>query len=288
MEKVAILLLAHKNPLQVKRLVNLFDEGLFDFYIHLDLKANLADYKIDKSNVYYINNRVSVNWGDNTIAEAMVNLLKESSKKKYIHYTLLSGQDYLIKSSKELYDFLSQNRDYNFNTLIEKTPKFNKRYEIPYLSFMSKNNFLCKVIKNIYQIITGGKNHTFKIFRRSYEKNFTIYFGWNWFSYNYELVKYIIGFLDDHEDYDKFMNYVLNSDESYLISIVLNSEHAKTIKEGLTYVDWSLGKRNPKILGLEDLDSLRETQCFIARKFDLSQDEKIMDKLDTLIGKESI
>lgn len=283
MKKVAILLLAHKNPIQVKRLINLFDKELFDIYIHIDLKVNIEDYKINKSNLYYLNERININWGDNTIAEAMVNLLRESSKKNYIHYVLMSGQDYLIKISKELYKFLSENREYNFNTLIEKNPKFKKRYEIPYLSFMSNNKFLSKVIKNIYQIITGGKNHTFKFLKRKYRDDFSIYFGWNWFSYNQSLVKYIINFLNENPDYNKFMKYVLNSDESYLISIVLNSPFDITLRDGLTYVDWSEGRRNPKTLGLTDLTKLTDSKYYIARKFDIAVDNNVLDALDSMM-----
>ena len=64
--KIAYLILAHKNPRHLQRLINALQYDNTAFFIHVDAKVNnLDEFKLFKSfdNVYFIKRRVDVQWG---------------------------------------------------------------------------------------------------------------------------------------------------------------------------------------------------------------------------------
>ena len=62
--KVAHLIITYTNPLQTERMIQQMQHPDFDFYIHVDAKFPLASHDNLKkySNVYFIQNRVDVQW----------------------------------------------------------------------------------------------------------------------------------------------------------------------------------------------------------------------------------
>ena len=42
--KIAVLIAAHKDPLQVEKLIQLLDNDHIDIYIHLDKKSNFNNF----------------------------------------------------------------------------------------------------------------------------------------------------------------------------------------------------------------------------------------------------
>ena len=49
MKKIAILILAHKNPLQCKRLISSLESDFFDIYLHIDKKTDIKQLEKEKS-----------------------------------------------------------------------------------------------------------------------------------------------------------------------------------------------------------------------------------------------
>ena len=45
MDKIAILILAHKNPHQLARLITCFNDCRYDIYIHIDKKVDISPFK---------------------------------------------------------------------------------------------------------------------------------------------------------------------------------------------------------------------------------------------------
>src|SRR5699024_5116533 len=76
----------------------------------------LKDYYINNDNVNIIDNRVSVNWSGFSQVEATINLMEEIDKidKTYDYISFISGQDYPIKSSKYIDEYLEKNKGKNF------------------------------------------------------------------------------------------------------------------------------------------------------------------------------
>jgi hypothetical protein len=114
------IILVHKNPLQLIRLVNKLSESNVYFYIHID---KLVDSKPfleaakDISNIHFISDekREEGVWCGIGLVKATINTLNQiitDDRKGYC--ILLSGQDYPIKNNLYIKTFLLKNYGLNF------------------------------------------------------------------------------------------------------------------------------------------------------------------------------
>ncbi len=279
-KRIAYMILAHKLPQQVNHLIERLDCDGVDFYLHVDKKSDIIKEINLKENLHIVQQRVDVKWGHISEIEATLELMKcvKNSSYTYDYVWLISGQDYPIKSNAYIKNFFLENYGSNF---IEVIPKYDERY----LRYLKRNQtwypiwgaspkFIVRVLRKIYNYMTGGMKHT--IIKRKNILGVEWFFGSQWFAITYEAMLYIL-----EEAYAKpYLKYYKNcicSDESFFQTILGNSEYADTIKDYITYVDWSEGKKNPKILTEEDYERLKSSDKLIARKF-----ENVNDKIKYL------
>ena len=80
------------------------------------------------------------------------------------------------------------------------------------------------------------------------------------------------------------MKYTWGSDEFLIATIVMNSPFKdQVINNNLRCITWSDGIANPKVLTVSDLNLLKSSSKFYARKFDITIDTGILDEIDALI-----
>lgn len=83
--KIAVLILAHKNPLQLKRLVNILNNPDIDIFIHIDKKSDvredIKDSVSGNANTHIIDEQVSCYLYTMTLVEATI-LLMQAAKNK--------------------------------------------------------------------------------------------------------------------------------------------------------------------------------------------------------------
>src|SRR5450432_298360 len=108
--RIACIIMAHKDPQQIERLIKKFQGFPFDFYIHLDKKINQQPFEFlaDIPQVQFINDRVHVRWASYSFLIAVLKAFKQVlfSGKKYDFISVMSGQDYPIKPVKKIYEYL--------------------------------------------------------------------------------------------------------------------------------------------------------------------------------------
>jgi hypothetical protein len=107
--KVAHLIITYTNPAQTARMIKRMQHPDFDFYIHVDAKFPIESHEeVAKiPNVYLIQNRVDVQWAAFSTIQAEFNGLQEilDSARTYDYISLMSGQDYPIKTAAQMQDF---------------------------------------------------------------------------------------------------------------------------------------------------------------------------------------
>jgi len=110
--RIAHIIMVHKSPDQLLRLINRLQHPNFDFYIHLDQKVDIEDFEGLRGlqQVYFVQNRVKCNWGGWSFTRAILGSMKEvlETNIKYDFLNLISGQDYPIYTSDEIYKFFSK------------------------------------------------------------------------------------------------------------------------------------------------------------------------------------
>jgi hypothetical protein len=99
-------------------------------------------------------------------------------------------------------------------------------------------------------------------------------------------VEYVYEFLQRNPEYVGFFRHVLVPDEVFFQTILLNSPLRDTIvNDHLRFIDWSEDP-GPTILRTEHLPALLGSGKLLARKFDATVDERILDVLDARIDEE--
>lgn len=276
--KVAHVILAHKDPAQLKRLLLRLYHSDSLVFVHLDKKSNADDFGevVALPNVHFVKKRIAVNWGGFSQVEAVVNSFKEITdilpNADYIN--LLSGQDYPIKSIDNFHDFLWRNQGRAFmeflpadhDWVIAAKERFNK-YHFSDVDFSFK-----------YRI---EKLITFLMPERAFPYDFKLIGKSQWFTIDSDCMHYILQFINKKPGiYQKF-KYSWGADELVFQSIIYNSPLAnKLVNNNLRYIDWSEKQSSPKTLTIADKEKLIQSEAFFARKFDLNVDPKIVEFLD--------
>lgn len=297
---------AHKNPGQVRRLIDrLNGEGVY-FFIHIDAKADIVPFEqafLGLENIHLLAERVNVLWGDISQVEATllsINKILEDQREGYC--VLLSGQDYVLRPSAELGSFLDQHAEMNFISMIPMTPTYPwpKGYQrinqynyhprnegVRVLSawsiwdkgFYSKNNF-----RSIYYWLKRGNYMIlFKMFiKRNFPSHVKPFAGSQWWALPVSSIRLIQSFLEKNPGYLEYHKYSHVPDEIFFHSILGSLLEQSKIRNSLTYVNWHRkGVRLPVVFDHADLDELLEQkECFFARKFDVDKDDQILDMLD--------
>jgi hypothetical protein len=307
------IVLAHKNPEQLKRLIEQLNDGLSTFYIHIDKKTDITLFTHlirSAENIIFIKNRFNVIWCDHSTVEATLETLKEALKiKKKGYCILISGQDFPIKSNEDINSFINKNSKYDFID-IHSIPteqwyqnglnrinhyKFNlsakRGHFVVCPSIHEKTFYSFKNLKSITKLILKLKiKFLLKLLiSRKKPEYIKPYGGSQWWCLKNETVEKILAFCEQHKEFRDYHKYTLLSDEIFFQSIIM---HIKDIfnlqlKNSLTFVDWERDVPvKPPTFSLNDKELLLNQPDFklFARKFDQEYDSQIMTFLNSFLN----
>jgi hypothetical protein len=280
--RLAHLIIAHKEPAQVERLVKRLSHEAGDVFIHLDKKSDLAafSYLADQQRVRFIRNRQCIRWAGYSFTKAILTGMKEVLEAgPYDFINLMSGQEYPIKPADTLVDFLQNNQGHTFMSYeAEGSPwwqqNINRVEQYHSTDFNFKGQYQLQALVN--RVLPKRK---FPLSYPLYGGNCAMYW-----TMSKACARYVVDFVDRHPVIERFARFTWAPDEFLIPTILMNSPYReRVINNNLRYIDWSQGGPNPKFLTLQDLDKLKATDSFFARKFDIRQDSRILDQLDEVI-----
>ncbi|MBS9523200.1 hypothetical protein KI659_04130 [Litoribacter alkaliphilus] len=293
--KIVYLILAHRYPDQLIRLVNKLNTEDTHFLIHLDKKVGRYEYHYihnalaSNGNVDFLK-RHTCNWAGFGIMKATYEGIKFCVENNIAcdYLCLMSGQDYPIKSNGFIFDYLKAHEGksfINFNSLpnpiwtnhnggLERLTNWyiitdKQRYGFPNNLFSSRPR-LSKLFKN-----TIGK----VIPKRKFPSGFKPYGGAQFWTLHSKHVRYVYDIIQSHPDFFNFFKYVMVSDEFLFQTIMGNyPQQAELINTTLHFLEWD---RPGAVLNYKDRENLRTTEHLFARKFDCNVDAEIIDYLDS-------
>ena len=276
-KKLAILVLAHKNPEQLNALTESLYHPNIDIYIHIDKKSKMdINQIISRDNVFILEEewRVPVFWGQISQLDATLNLLRKAhTAKKYSYYVLISGEDFPCKSIDEIYELAktAENRISFWQSLNNGTGfnNLDKRCSIYFPRWMITRKLMGKILKKMWIILSGGYNRTFEILKR--KNNTKFYHGPSWWGLNFETIDFILNYIDENPSFYKYFRNCSNPDESFFQTMVMLSPYANSSTKFLTYVYFLQGKNSPELLTKEDCKKAIESEFYFMRKVDLEK-----------------
>ena len=304
------LILAHKNPLQLGRMIERLDDGASKFFIHLDAKTPIEPFAACLKGGYirFIEPRERCVWGDFSIVRATIHLMEAASKEQGV-FILMSGQDYPIQSQGYINAFLESNKGFDFieiEPLEEKwKPKMVKdkleHYHILHSEERGHSNCYapfahCSVFQKLRTL-----THLLK--GRLSRKNFKLlcslpkrvapferqYAGSQFWAFSERTFYAVLHYIREHKAaLEEYYKYTSSPDEIYFHSVLMDlvaKDSTIKLKEQITYVNYF---RKNNVFITEDFDKLTsEKGKLFARKFDTDIDIEILNKLDSYQENES-
>ena len=276
--KIAHLILAHKNPAQLQRLIDRLDHPASAFYIHLDKKTDATPfgYLFKRPNIHPVRQRTKIYWAGYGTIQGILNGFREIPDQ-YDYINVISGQDFPLRSAAYIYNYIAERKGSEFITCLaidgssswgDVSPRV-RNYHLVNFRFPGKY----RVERWINKILPP----------RKFPMDHEIVGRANWFTLSYPAVQYLLRFLDQHPELIRYYKLCWGADEFIFSTILYNSPFREHIVENLLYCDWPQGEGHAKTLGEKDFETLKKSDKLLARKFDMDSDPKIFSLLEEWI-----
>lgn len=286
MKKHAYLIMAHTQPELLKELLGRIDDERNDIYLHIDSKAK--NYPVTevtsvlKKSSCVLTERMDVQWGSDSQIHCEMILLKEAVKTEHSYYHLISGMDLPIKSQDEIHAFFDQYDGLEF--VDEDLPQISEA-ALSRVKYYHRYYGKAGSLKDILGAMETKMQKLLGVNRLKSEKDTVFQKGRNWFSITHGLAKLVV----EKEDWiRRVFAKTVCGDELFLQTIARNSKYAEKICNPNTMpeipdtrlIDWERGSNNnPYVFRETDYEELKSSKALFARKFDLTIDKKIVEKL---------
>jgi mannosyltransferase OCH1-like enzyme len=276
----AYLILVHKNPQQLAMLIrSLMDDNVY-FIIHIDRKVCADGFvnSLPVSENIIFSKRVKVSWGGFGMIEATREMLRamyaHNIQPDYVH--LISGQDFPLKSNREIFRFFRENRSRNF---LESHP-----IPSPRLSELGLNRIQYKWFiedEGYHQASHLVEIQKQRNMIRPFLPGIQPYNGSQWWSLTGECVQWLYRTCRPGNRLYVFYRYTFCSDEMLFHTALLNSEWKDSITDNnLRCINWERGPEYPRVWRSEDFGYLSTCGKLYARKFDETTDREILNRFE--------
>lgn len=291
MSRHAYLLIVHKNPVQVKKLLRVLDDERNLIVVHCDMKMAHGDVEaisrvpLESAELKILQEH-DVLWGSYSQVETELLLLREALGCGCSYYHLLSGEDLPLKSQDEIHDFF----DGSGKEFVACNPQFewqavlDARVRQRHLQNRNASVFY-KSIDKVWVALQRlvGVNLLDTDIRYGY--------GSNWFSVTDRLANDLI----NHEEWVR-SNFAqsLCADELFLQSFALTFGYQDNLYKpfdagdkwgNMRLVDWDRGEGiHPYILRCKDFDWMMSTGMMFGRKFSMDVDPRVIEQVISVIS----
>jgi hypothetical protein len=308
---VCYLIQSHTCSPQIYRLVRILKKSSPSAYVVIS--HDFANHQLDTSplldlpGVKVLEKTASGIRGDFSLVQAYLDTLRWlfNNNINFDWIINLSGQDYptqplqkferLLRKTQydgflEWFDVLSPDSHWKMR---EGRDRYFYRY---WRSKKALSNWQIKLLRplqllanhtqpfirvNLYYGLMVGLHNSIHPFRQ----NFCCYGGSYFKTLSRKCAEYLY---KDFCENTQLVNYYRDTrqpDESYMQTVLINSNLFNFCADNLMYVDFSAQTYDghPRKLTSEDFPKLQDCNYYFARKFDLSLDSTILDELDRLI-----
>lgn len=287
---LAVLLMAHRNPKQVCRLLRAIYRAGDAYVLHVDRKAprevheGITDATSGLANVDILPS-LPVTWGGRSMVEVELRAIDRLLKRAddWSHFINLSGQDFPLRPVAAMEDELQQNPGRSYMEFFQphtmpwtwENPAFrvgSREFSRPqsridrfYVEWPLRRRAI-RPLPFVYRTLPSG---------------FTWYGGSQWKVLSREACHYIAEQPEIRRLW-RFYRHTSIPDESFFQTALLNSPlHTTIANDSRRFVLW-----NPHVVTLteEHADLLSGSDAWFARKFDEQVDGRILDYLEQRLG----
>jgi len=303
--KIAYIIIAHKNPQQLLRLVKRLNHADSYFFIHIDVNADPSVFSSIESSFKDFPNvtllkRFNSAYASFGIVQGTVEGLNKAveSKIPFDYLINLSGQDYPIKTNVQIREKLSERADASYIWY----------FELPFVGTHPTKGIVCQKLNRIEQwhVRLEGRYLNFPLSRQKYRKifsvkrsflwlginlmlpkkrpfikNYTPYGGGQWWCLSRKHAEYVYKYVKENKKQYAYFKYTNIPDEIFFQTVLLNSPHKNEIvNDDLRLLYFAGDSSHPIIYKTDDYPIIADSAQLFARKFDTTKDELVLDLID--------
>ncbi len=236
--KIGFLFLCHDNPGQtadiVKRLLKGTDN---EAVIHVDLKADINEFKVllnDCERAHFIEDRVRAYWAGFNATVAIIKMLEKALELKCDRLVIIQAMSAPLASNEEIRDFFLRYPETEFIRAINVTKASQKvhymkchGYHLANVDVKAWDN-----PKSILHHMISVINKTGIKYRKGYyydpekKRRYDVYWGWIHIAITQPCAEHIISVYKNYPGFNRYFMHVFPSDETYIASVIFNSEFA--------------------------------------------------------------
>jgi hypothetical protein len=286
--KLGFILLVHRDPDQVERLIDRLDDPDSTFVVHVgrarpDIYEPLVTRLAVRPNVSFLPRR-RIHWGGWAIASTFLDGLEALAElAPDAEYVLnLSGQDYPLKTKDAMRAHLAG----------QDGRSFLDHFRIPVADGAGSLDWSLQ--RGGLDRIEFWHFHAYRRHARFPGKFVPLsrgprrlpaglepYGGQAWWVLSAAAVAYVRRFLRERPDVLRFFRFVDVPDELMFQTVLLSSPLRDSIvNDDLRYIVWKPGVSHPDLLTSADLPQLQRSGDFFGRKFDPGADPEVLDVID--------
>ncbi len=272
----------------IKKIIDFFNDD-YIFYIHIDKKIKLPEpelLEIERDGkVAFFSRKYKTNWGGRNTLRSILMLSDEVLKNPEIECIhLISGGDFPAKSSKNITDYLKDN----------KGKEFLENFSMPSANWAEggMGRLLYYNLYDLFNAKTNWGNRTIQLalkiqrrlkYTRKISKKLPALFGGStWWTLSRNCLQYVVDYTRKNPMLLKRLKFSFCSEEIYFQTVIMNSPFAINVINGnLRYIKWEYKHNSmPAILDEEDYNDIGKSDRFFARKIEYPYSEKLVNELE--------
>lgn len=281
----AYLIIAHEAPEVLDRLLMEIDDCRNDIYVHIDIKAPFAkaEYCPKHARITYLEHRFDGRWGDFSLVEIELALLRTAlNKGDYGYLHLVSGVDLPVKTQDFIHDCCNRMQGTLFIGYAQNVSDREIWWRSQHRFLFSRSFRSKSIVKRGLRTIVARIQSIFKYHRYPG----VVRKGAQWWSITSEFGKYLI---DNEKDIKRYFEGTYCPDELVVQTYCWNSSFRDFIYDANNefegcrrYIPWKNG--HLRYFEADDFIKMKSEDYWFARKFD----ESDMDEYLSQFGSKGI
>jgi hypothetical protein len=296
--RVAYVVLSHRNPEQVLRLVAALKEGPAAAVAvrHDERRSRIDDRELDRLGVLRLRDEVEFEWGGWSQLELLRECLDRAARELDPDWLLvLSGQDYPLRPLADVErDLAASGLDAMLGDAWElpmdglpEPPRdeFFLRYAYRHFSAPRSAPRLPRAVRPLAYLrempAPLRPRLGLRRARTPFGDGFRCFVSADWLTLRRPALHAVLRATRERRDLMRYYRRVAIPSESFFATVLLNDPGLRVARENRRFVSFAAPLTpHPDTLTTADLDRLMASGCDFARKFDSDVDAEVLDVLD--------
>jgi hypothetical protein len=291
--RIAYVVLSHRNPDQLLRLVAALTEGpAAEVLVRHDPRfSSLDDNALERLGARGLHDGVEFRWGGWSQLRMLLACLDQARRLDPDWTLVLSGQDYPLRSMAAIEDELASSGydamlGHAWELETERMPEppaddFFLRYAYRHYDVPDGLPRLPGTLRSIAYRRELPSQVGLRRMRLPFDDDFRCFVSADWLTLNRRALDAVLAAADERGRLMRFYRRVAIPSESFFATVLLNDRSLRVARDNRRFVSFAAPLTpHPETLTTADLDRVLASNCHFARKFDADVDAEVLDALD--------